>query len=111
MSYGAVPPGLQQERTTLAWRRSTLAFCVVGLLVARAALETDAPVLMVVCLLSAACAMWVAVRVLRTGRWSAPSSPEPDYQVLRDGRLPVLVVVVAAVLCVAVALLSLGVTV
>lgn len=99
------PPGLQQERTTLAWRRSSLSFGVVALLVARVALLDGAPALGAVSLLAGGASLWVAVVGVR-GRWTTPSPVEPGYTVLRNGTLPLAVTAVAVVLCVVVAMLA-----
>lgn len=96
----------------LAWRRSTLSFFVVALLVSRLAVEASAPTIVVLSLASAAFSAWLALMSLRGGRWSAPSIVEPGFELLlRDGRLPAFVVVVASLLCLAVVAIGLGVTV
>lgn len=96
----------------LAWRRSTMSFFVVGLLITRVALEESAPVIVVMSLAAAIFSMWLALMSLRGGRWSAASVTEPEFELLlRDGRLPALVVVVASLLCVVVVAISLGVAV
>ncbi|MGW7366598.1 DUF202 domain-containing protein [Streptomyces sp. NPDC054841] len=41
MSGGARDPGLQPERTRLAWRRTTLSFTVVAVLAARQVVRHD----------------------------------------------------------------------
>ena len=73
MTADAVPerdPGLQPERTRLAWRRTTLASTVAAVLAVRTALHGDAsPVAVVACALC--CALWlgfllVAHRRIRT---------------------------------------------
>ena len=96
----------------LAWRRSTLSFFVVALLVSQVSVEASASVLVVMSLVIAAFSAWLTLRSLRGGRWSGPSIAEPEFELLlRDGRLPALVVVVASLLCLVVAAIGLGVTI
>lgn len=96
----------------LAWRRSTLSFFVVALLVSRVAVEASASVLVILSLVIAAFSVWLALRSLRGGRWSGPSTVEPEFELLlRDGRLPALVAVVASLLCLLVAAIGLGVAI
>jgi len=98
-------PGLQQERTRLAWRRSMLAFAVVGLAVVRVAYVESAHVVVVVAVLGVGIAMWLSLTTMRRGRWTAPSPRDPAFrQVLRDGSLPLLVTLTATLLCLAVLL-------
>lgn len=102
-------PGLQQERTRLAWRRSMLAFAVVGLAVVRAAYVESVHVAVALALMGIGIAMWLSLTTLRRGRWTWPSQREPEFlEVLRDGTLPLLVTVMAAVLCLAVLLNATG---
>ncbi|MFE9705591.1 DUF202 domain-containing protein [Streptomyces sp. NPDC005930] len=60
-------PGLQPERTRLAWRRTTLSGTVVAVLAAKAALHGGATTLSV---LAAAlcCALWLAFLRIAHGR-------------------------------------------
>lgn len=102
---GPPPPGLQQERTTLAWRRSSLALSVLALLVARVAFSDESPGVVALSVVAGAAALWLVVGGLRS-RWSMPSQAEPDYLVLRDAVLPLLISVAAMVLCVAVVLVA-----
>ena len=108
MSGGAPPPGLQQERTTLAWRRTSLAFCVVGLFVARMGLGDAALAVAGACLLVVATAFWLVTRSTPGGGWTVVSAREREFTVLRDGRLPATVTAVAAVLCLGMVVLGLS---
>ncbi|MFE7133595.1 DUF202 domain-containing protein [Streptomyces sp. NPDC057638] len=95
-------PGLQPERTRLAWRRTTLAFSVVAVLACRQVLSggTDALETVAVGLSGL---LWVVFLVVAHGRIRVlGSSPRPAG--LAPGRA------VAAVVCaVALALLALPV--
>lgn len=53
-------PGLQPERTALAWRRTALAIFVNGALLVRAAVEAQSPLLAVVSVLILASALATA---------------------------------------------------
>lgn len=103
-------PGLQQERTRLAWRRSMLAFAVVGVAVVRSAYVESVPVVVGVGLIGLVIAVWLCLSTLRRGRWTWSSPREPSFlEVLRDGTLPFLVTVTAVVLGVAVLLNASGI--
>lgn len=97
-------PGMQQERTTLAWRRTGLALLVGALAVGRLGVGTVGPAVALPTVLVAAVALWVVADTLRQNRVGLTHPGDPRYSVLRDGRL------VAAVSCV-VAALGLGVLV
>lgn len=80
-----------------------LAFAVVGLAVVRAAYVESVHVAVALALMGIGIAMWLSLTTLRRGRWTWPSQREPEFlEVLRDGTLPLLVTVMAAVLCLAV---------
>ncbi|MGX4693138.1 DUF202 domain-containing protein [Streptomyces sp. JNUCC 63] len=72
-------PGLQPERTRLAWRRTTLAGTVAAVLAARTALQggASAPGLVVGAL---CCALWLAFLLLaqlRIHTLARPEDPPP----------------------------------
>ncbi|WP_436736208.1 DUF202 domain-containing protein [Streptomyces sp. BBFR102] len=69
-------PGLQPERTRLAWRRTTLSCTVVAVLAARAALHRSGGAASVSAL-AACCLLWVAFVALahRRIRALAPARP------------------------------------
>lgn len=92
--------GLAPERTSLAWSRTGLSLLITGLLVGRLALGSVGPGILVPVALALALAAWVLVASLRRGRWArAVTSEGQPASVLVDGRLPALVVVVVALLC------------
>lgn len=72
-------PGLQPERTRLAWRRTTLASTVTAVLAVKAALHGGAsPFGIVACALC--CGLWLAFLVLahqRIRALAATASPAP----------------------------------
>jgi uncharacterized membrane protein YidH (DUF202 family) len=101
--------GLQQERTTIAWRRTSLSLAVAALVVGRLAIEASAPVLIVAGSAAMIIALWSGLVTMRRGRWATASQSEPEFQLmLRDGRLPLAVALVAGGLCVIALALSLG---
>jgi uncharacterized membrane protein YidH (DUF202 family) len=109
VSSSSSPPGLQQERTALSWRRTSLALGVLSLLIARVALEDADAAPAALSVAAVGGALWLVVATLRH-RWTITSPTDPDLAVLRDGRLPLAVVAIVMILCVAVALLALRVT-
>ncbi|MFD4989367.1 DUF202 domain-containing protein [Streptomyces sp. NPDC058374] len=79
MSTPAVrDPGLQPERTRLAWRRTTLSFTVVAVLAARAALHRSGGAASVLAL-ACCCALWIGFLALahRRIRSLTPARPAP----------------------------------
>ncbi|SOC52095.1 DUF202 domain-containing protein [Ornithinimicrobium cerasi] len=96
----AVPardPGLQQERTALAWRRTGLALVVGALTVGRLTMDTLGAGVLVPAVVAAALAAWVVGVTLRSRKYAAVHPDEPHFdRVLADGRVPAVVAVVAA---------------
>ena len=95
MTVPVAPDGLPQERTILAWRRSALAFVGVGLLVLRGSVVHGSAVSVTVAVLGLVLATSVFGSTVRRGRWMMRSRSAPHIRVLRDGRLPALVTVIA----------------
>ena len=97
-----VDPGLQQERTALAWERTGLSLTAAAVGVGRHALGHLGWAVLVPCALVAVCGLWVWLDAQRRGRQAAASTREPAFDsLLRDGRLPALVAALVAVLCLA----------
>lgn len=80
-------PGMQQERTTLAWRRTGLALLVGALTIGRLTLEVLGPVVVVATVFSVALALHVVADSLRRGRLAHAHPDDPRFSVLRDGRV------------------------
>jgi putative membrane protein len=97
----AADRGAQQERTTLAWRRTGLALVVGALTVGRLTVDTLGPVVVVPVLLAAAGAAWVVRGALRGRRPTGDTSGGASLSVLSDGRLPAALAVVLALVGVA----------
>ncbi|MER5475269.1 DUF202 domain-containing protein [Streptomyces sp. NPDC002935] len=71
-------PGLQPERTRLAWRRTTLSSTVVAVLAVKAALHDGGPAGIVAC--AFCCVLWLAFlalahRRIRTLATAGPAGP------------------------------------
>lgn len=91
-------PGLQPERTALAWRRTSLALVIATLVIARLTFLSLGASTVVPSLLVGAGALWVGILALR--RRGVPHDDEPHFtSMLPDGRLPLLVAAIAAALC------------
>ncbi|GGL32406.1 DUF202 domain-containing protein [Phycicoccus endophyticus] len=88
-------PGMQQERTTLAWRRTGLALLVGSLTIGRLTLDSLGPAVLAPTALTAAMALYVVLGTLRQRRLGQDHPQDPRFSVLSDGRL---VAVVAAVI-------------
>jgi MoxR-like ATPase len=65
-------PGMQQERTTLAWRRTGLSLLVGSLTIGRLTFDTVGLVVVLATAITAALAVWVIVTALRSRRMSVP---------------------------------------
>ena len=95
-------PGMQVERTRLAWRRTTLALAVAVLVVARLTFMSVGASVVAPTLLMGAGLLWVGVVLSR--RRGVPhvdddaDSPYFD-SLLPDGRLPFVVAIIAGGLC------------
>jgi uncharacterized membrane protein YidH (DUF202 family) len=88
-------PGLQQERTALAWRRTGLALVVGALTIGRLTLDTLGAVVLVPAAVAAALAAWVVTVTLRSGRYARTHPDEPAFdRILADGRVPAVVALV-----------------
>lgn len=104
---GYRPDGLQQERTALAWRRSALGFVLVSVLIMRAGVVAEQPVIVALSLAVVPVALLVFWLTYRTRPWRrASAAPPRDLAVLTDGRLPALITGVAIALCGLVAVLA-----
>lgn len=94
-------PGLQEERTALAWRRTGLALVAGALGIGRLTMETLGTSVLVPAAVAVALAAWVVLVSLRTSRYAATHPDEPGFtRVLADGRVPLVVTVVAGSLAV-----------
>lgn len=92
-------PGLQHERTTLAWRRTGLALVAGVLLVGRLGVDTLGSAVLLPAAAALALAAWVVAATLRSSRfaWSHPVD-ERFGGTLTDGRLPAVVTVIVVAL-------------
>lgn len=91
-------PGLQVERTVLAWRRTTLALAIATLVISRLTFMSVGASALVPMLLVGAGLLWVGVVLSR--RRGVPHDDDPYFDsLLPDGRLPLTVALIAAALC------------
>ena len=95
-------PGMQQERTTLAWRRTGLSLIVGSLTIGRLTLETLGPVVVIPTVMTSALAVWVVLEALRARRLSRDHPGEPIFSILAGGHLPAAVATVLVMLAAAV---------
>ncbi|MDQ0682778.1 uncharacterized membrane protein YidH (DUF202 family) [Streptomyces achromogenes] len=100
MSAGPVPerdPGLQPERTRLAWRRTTLASTVSAVLALKASLH-DGPSAFGVVAGTLCCALWLAFLLLAHRRIHAlAATPSPAALTARHATAAVACAVATAV--------------
>ncbi|MFS8477390.1 MAG: DUF202 domain-containing protein [Micromonosporaceae bacterium] len=85
-------PGLQPERTRLAWRRTALAVTGVALLAARLAVQRVTPVRLLG--LVAVAALWAAVLAVSHHRVRALAPPRPAPGDPSGRALPALALIV-----------------
>lgn len=91
-------PGLQPERTVLAWRRTTLALAVATLIIGRLTFTQLGLSVIVPTLVALAGAGWAVVVTAR--RRGVTHSRELEFTtLLPDGRLPLVVAMIAGALC------------
>lgn len=91
-------PGMQQERTTLAWRRTGLALLVGTLTIGRLTLESLGVAVVLPTVLVAVLAAYVVADTLRQRRLALTHPDDPRFSVLRDGRLVAAVAAVVGAL-------------
>lgn len=91
-------PGMQQERTTLAWRRTGLALLVGTLTIGRLTLDSLGVAVVLPTVLVAVLAAYVVADTLRQRRLALVHPDDPRFSVLRDGRLVAAVAVVVGAL-------------
>ncbi|NHA69538.1 DUF202 domain-containing protein [Phycicoccus flavus] len=91
-------PGMPQERTVLAWRRTGLALLVGSLTIGRLTLDSLGPLVVVPTVMTAAMALYVVGDTLRQRRLAHQHPDDPRFAVLRDARLVVVTSVVIGVL-------------
>ena len=99
MTVPARDPGLQQERTALAWRRTGLALVVGALTIGRLTMDTLGTSVVVPAAAALVLAAWVVSVTLRGRRYALAHPDEPHFdRILRDGRVPAVVALVTVAL-------------
>jgi len=74
-----LPPGVQPERTALAWRRTSLALAAGSLVAGRVAEPLTGPLIWVVAVLGAVAALGLArAGSRRAARWATVIGHEPE---------------------------------
>lgn len=97
MSSTSGDDGLQQERTTLAWRRTGLALVVAAVVIGRLSMAQLGAAAVLLASFAVAGAAWIAIATLRRGRLSSASRVDSAFDsVLKDGQAPAAL---AAVTC------------
>lgn len=96
-------PGMQQERTTLAWRRTGLALLVGSLTIGRLTLETLGAAVVIPTAMTAVLALWIVAVALRERRLARDHPGEPIFSVLAGGQLPAATALTVGLLAAAVA--------
>lgn len=99
-------PGLAQERTWLAWRRTTAACVVLTLVVVRVSWIEGPAVLGLPALVLLATGAWMVVSVLSRRRWTTKALADVSYEVVGDGRVPASVALVVGAVAGVVVLLA-----
>lgn len=80
--------GLQQERTDLAWRRTSMSLAVAALLLARLTMTDGIPLVSIFAGASVLVSVWIALVTMRTDRHIRRSEAEPSFDRLaHDGRV------------------------
>ncbi len=96
-------PGMQQERTTLAWRRTGLSLLVGSLTIGRLTLDTLGVAVVIPTVMTAVLALWIIAVALRERRLSREHPGEPIFSVLTGGHLPAATMLTVALLGAAIA--------
>lgn len=91
-------PGMQQERTTLAWRRTGLSLLVGSLTIGRLTLDTLGILVVIPTAMTAVIALWIIAVALRERRLSREHPGEPIFSVLSGGHLPAAAMLTVALL-------------
>lgn len=99
-------PGSQQDRTWLAWRRTTAGLLVIVLVLTRDAVLQPGWVAAVPVVALLAVAATLCVAFLRAHAWRSVSARDPDVTLVRDGRVPAAVAVAVGAVAVVVVLVS-----
>ena len=96
-------PGMQQERTTLAWRRTGISLLIGSLTVGRFTLDSLGSVVVVPTLMTATLALWIVAVSLRERRLARDHPGEPIFSLLSGGHLPFATMLTVALIAVGIA--------